>query len=251
MRKIYNNLSLDEIEEKIFQLSNNWIYAANRKFCLELQTDIRFMERPEYIVLDTETNGLPLNYNVPITDSYNWPRLVQCSYLEVGIEETFVKGIEPKENVRESSFIIKPKGFKISSESTAIHGISQTEALAKGDELFYVLVSLGRTLNDYGNADKKIIVGHNVEYDIKVLSAEYHRLGLENPFANATIIDTMKESVNYCKIPGSHGYKWPKLQELYKFLFGKEFVGAHNALADVNATNECYRELKRRGIIKE
>ena len=32
---------------------------------------------PHYLFFDTETTGLPKNYNAPITDTDNWPRLVQ------------------------------------------------------------------------------------------------------------------------------------------------------------------------------
>lgn len=34
--------------------------------------------------------------------------------------------------------------------------------------------------------------------------------------------------------------KWPKLQELYKVLFGHSFEGAHNAMADVVATKRLF-----------
>ena len=33
-----------------------------------------------YLVYDTETTGLPKNWNAPITDSDNWPRMVQISW---------------------------------------------------------------------------------------------------------------------------------------------------------------------------
>lgn len=39
--------------------------------------------------------------------------------------------------------------------------------------------------------------------------------------------------------------KWPKLQELYKVLFGHSFEGAHNAMADVVATKDCFWEMVR------
>lgn len=39
--------------------------------------------------------------------------------------------------------------------------------------------------------------------------------------------------------------KWPKLQELYKTLFGHTFEDVHNAMADVVATKECFWEMVR------
>jgi hypothetical protein len=60
---------------------------------------------------------------------------------------------------------------------------------------------------------------------------------------------TMLESTTMCNLPGRYGKpKWPKLQELHKFLFGEEFTGAHSALDDVKATRRCYYAMKERGL---
>lgn len=67
------------------------------------------------------------------------------------------------------------------------------------------------------------------------------------------IIDTMKLGADICKIPSTkkgEKYKWPKLDELYRALFGKSFQGQHNAMNDVRATEECFEELRRRKLIK-
>lgn len=45
-------------------------------------------------------------------------------------------------------------------------------------------------------------------------------------------------------------FKWPKLIELHRKLFGTGFDDAHDALADVKACGKCFFEMKRRGIIK-
>ena len=63
----------------------------------------------------------------------------------------------------------------------------------------------------------------------------------------------MKQTVDFCAIPSTNSYysdyKYPKLTELYTKLFGHAFSGAHDAMADIKATKECFFELKRRGII--
>ena len=41
----------------------------------------------------------------------------------------------------------------------------------------------------------------------------------------------------------------PRLEELYRKLFGRNFAGAHDAMSDIQATKECFFELKRRGIL--
>ncbi len=33
-----------------------------------------------YLFFDTETTGLPRNYKAPVSDSNNWPRMVQIAW---------------------------------------------------------------------------------------------------------------------------------------------------------------------------
>ncbi len=33
-----------------------------------------------FLIFDTETTGLPKNYKAPVTDSDNWPRMVQVAW---------------------------------------------------------------------------------------------------------------------------------------------------------------------------
>jgi len=44
--------------------------------------------------------------------------------------------------------------------------------------------------------------------------------------------------------------KFPTLEELHTVLFGENFQGAHDALADVRATAKCFFELLRRNVIE-
>jgi len=34
-----------------------------------------------FLIFDTETTGLPRNYNAPLSDLDNWPRIVQINAL--------------------------------------------------------------------------------------------------------------------------------------------------------------------------
>ena len=63
-------------------------------------------------------------------------------------------------------------------------------------------------------------------------------------------ICTIKSSVNFCKIIGIYGYRYPKLNELYYKLFYSNFENAHNAFSDILATIECFKELRKKGIIE-
>ena len=60
----------------------------------------------------------------------------------------------------------------------------------------------------------------------------------------------MQGSTDFCAIVGNYGYKWPKLQELHKELFGYPFEGDHDALVDVRACVRCYFELRKREVMQ-
>lgn len=187
------------------------------------------------LFFDTETAGLPLDDNAPITDTGNWPRLVQISWIL-----TTTSG----EIVKKEDHIIKPNGYTIPKDASDIHGITTEIALNNGEPLASVIDLF---IKDCDNA--KIFVGHNVEFDISVVGCEMIRLGIADTITKKPFVCTMKSSTDFCKIPGKYGYKWPKLQELHVKLFGREFEDAHNSMSDIEATRDCYLELVKRKII--
>jgi len=189
----------------------------------------------EYVFFDTETTGLPRNYKAPATDTSNWPRLVQLSWLNAS---------GAGQIDRPEDHIIRPSGFTIPVESSNIHGITTERALREGEDLRAMVT---RFCEDVRNA--RYIVGHNVAFDVKVVQCECVRLGLPDPFVGKQILCTMQASTNYCKIPGMYGYKWPKLDELYVKLFGTHFDDAHNSFADIKATFDCFWRLRSMGLI--
>lgn len=190
------------------------------------------------IIFDTETTGLPENYNADITDVNNWPRIVQISWQIYTLECILVK---------EENYIIKPYNFEIPFNSTKIHKITHDYALKHGHDLKYVLKIF--------NSDIKNIlcfVGHNLVFDIKVISCEFFRLGLPLNYLNKKIIDTKEESLNFCAIKlkaTSARYKWPTLSELHMKLFDEEFSNLHNSIYDVMATAKCFFKLIIIGVI--
>ena len=163
------------------------------------------------LFFDTETTGLPRNWKAPITDSDNWPRMVQIAWI-------FSSGDEHSKGV----VIIKPDGFEIPCGAVKIHGITTEKAIEKGVKLETVLIGLNGLIKK-----SDIIIGHNVRYDKKVVEAEFHRMRIESDLIEKERICTMFSTTKYCRLPGPRGNKWPKLQELHKKLFGKEFEGGH------------------------
>ena len=192
-----------------------------------------------FLIFDTETTGLPKKWNAPLSDSENWPRCVQIAWQ---IHDFSGECIENK------SFLIKPEGYTIPYEAEKIHGISTSLANLKGEKINKVLNTFLDSLSKC-----KYICGHNVKFDINIIGAELFRIGLENKIDQFSVVDTCSEiTAEITKLPGGRGgkFKFPTLSELYFNLFNENFLEAHNATADVEATSRCLIELFRRNIFR-
>ncbi|WP_447950876.1 DNA polymerase III subunit alpha [Chryseobacterium koreense] len=189
-----------------------------------------------YLIFDTETTGLPKNFNAPLTDSENWPRMVQIAW------QLHDKDGNLLEN---QDYIIKPEGFDIPFKASRIHGISTKLANEEGRDLMEVLEEFQQVLKK-----AEIVAGHNIDFDYKIVGAEFYRKNLENSLSEIPSADTMLQGTEFCRLPGgkSGKFKSPKLQELFKILFDEEFDEAHNAAADVNATAQIFFEMMRIGL---
>ncbi len=190
-----------------------------------------------YIIFDTETTGLPRNFNAPVSDTENWPRAVQIAWQ---LHNDMGEIIEHRD------FLIRPDGFDIPYDSEKIHGISTLLAEEKGEDLDFVLEEFVKVL---GKAN--FIVGQNIGFDISIMGCEFFRRKVDLDLASFPILDTCTEiTAELCKIPGGRGgkFKLPTLTELHQKLFGEPFNEAHNATADVEATTRCFFELVRTGI---
>lgn len=192
-----------------------------------------------YLFFDTETTGLPNNWNAPISDTRNWPRMVQIAFLLYHENGTLLET---------ESYIIRPDGFTIPREASDIHGITTERALREGSILSEVLANF-HSMNERATA----LVAHNVEFDEKILGCEFIRVTGRNPLVVKQKFCTMKHPsiIQHCALPPIRygSYKWPKLSELHYKLFSAHFDEAHNAVADIQATARCFFELRRRGII--
>ncbi|MGB0166652.1 MAG: PHP domain-containing protein, partial [Luteibaculum sp.] len=191
-----------------------------------------------FLIYDTETTGKALDFNKPYTDTDNWPRLVQLAWQLHG---------KNGELLEVKNFIVKPDGFDIPFNAEQIHGISTERALRQGMPLEYVLEEFGKAV-----AQAEYSVGHNIQFDVNVLMAEFTRLQKETALTDLKVADTMTDlTADFCQLPGGKGgkFKWPKLEELHQILFQEGFGSAHNAAADVEATARCFLELLRREIL--
>jgi DNA polymerase-3 subunit epsilon len=194
-------------------------------------------KKPTYIlVFDTETSGLPLDEDAPVTDVDNWPRLVQLAYILYDNDANVIS---------RGDYIIKPNGFYIPYEASQIHGITTSTANRLGKDVTYVLRKFEKLVDqsDY-------IVGHNIDFDINVVGAEFIRHNIENLLESKESICTMLSAMELFENEDENFVtKFPSLSELYYSLFLEVFEGAHDAAIDVEITAECFWELKRLGMV--
>lgn len=188
-----------------------------------------------YLFFDTETTGLPNNWKSPVSDVDNWPRLVQIAWLVYS---------DDGELLDSKDYILRPYGFTIPEDAAKVHGITTEMAYKSGLDSFFVLSTFEAAIR---KADT--LVAHNMSFDFKIAGAEFYRHKMNSRIFDIPKICTMESSVNYCKLPGKYGFKWPKLSELHIHLFGEDFEEAHNAAFDIKATAKCFWKLKELGII--
>jgi DNA polymerase III epsilon subunit-like protein len=186
-----------------------------------------------YLFFDTETTGLPDDFNS--LSSYSNVRLVQVAYIVYN---------NYGGKIYERNYIIKPEGFEIPENSTKIHKISNSLALIAGKSLNKVLIDLNDKINRCS-----FIVGHNLNFDYNVLLSELNRANITTKIHSRIKICTMKSTTDYCAITTSKGYKWPSLAELYKKIFHEDMKEAHNAGKDIEATAKCFWYLKKRDLV--
>lgn len=190
------------------------------------------------LFIDTETTGLPLRNNLTreLSDPKDFQKYDNARLIEVAYKIT---SPADKSFLLTSSTLVKNETLKI--ENTSIHGISTELALEQGKNVSELLDEILDDLNTY---DVQKIVAHNIEFDLNILLAEcyrYNKLELIQKLSNINEkYCTMKEAQKLFNFK-----KFPKLKELYEYLFQKTFENQHTALSDCNACLKCFNEMMK------
>ena len=124
------------------------------------------------LFFDTETTGLPKDWNAPVSNLDNWPRLVQLAW------QTFNSN---GDLIEEHEYIIKPEGFSIPEEASNIHKITNEKAIENGESLKKIL-SLFKQSIDHA----KLLVAHNYKYDYSIMLIKWDSQ-TRMPFKWATV----------------------------------------------------------------
>jgi len=174
------------------------------------------------MVLDTETTGLPSSRNYQELDKFNNARLIELGYI------IFDK---TGKDVKKYDSLVKPNNFMITN--TFIHGITHENAVQNGLDINLVLDQLTLDL-------KKVdgIICHNISFDMAIILSEAFRLN------KLELIELFSSKLHFCSMAIGKKFmksdKNPKLIELYKFLFNKDFIQDHRALSDCVACLDCF-----------
>jgi DNA polymerase III epsilon subunit-like protein len=179
-------------------------------------------------------------------ENYAGARITQLAWQLVDIDGGSV--------LAEGSDYVQPSGddWLMHPMAEATHGVSCARLQAEGRELLDVAMDFVAAAL---RAD--VLVCHNLDFDLNVVAAELiHHAQIDG--AAEYLLEqprycTMLASINLCQLPfpsgrswgGPQKFKWPKLLELHRFLFGVDFDGAHDALEDVRAPVRCFVALRK------
>ncbi len=184
---------------------------------------------PQTLVIDVETNGLPIDREGDIDDLDNWPRVLQVAWVVLNANGSVSQ---------KRMYFINHVDLNINEDVCNLTSIDDLVLKNHGVPIEFAL----RQLNEDAIGSSRI-VAHNLDFDMKVISAEFNRLSINNDLERKKKFCTMKESVDLCRIPSSYGYKFPKLEELYYHLFNNSIKQNHRADADVTMTAKCYMRM--------
>lgn len=183
-----------------------------------------------YCVIDTEGNGL-FDFKQP-ADAPGQPRLAELGMLllkeDLSIEEEW-RGL------------VKPDGWTMQPEATAVNGLTTEYLLEHGKPIAEVLAIYQQAIRE-GYA----MVAWNAQHDLKQMRAELRRAAMDDLFTQTKNVCVMRKSQGV--IPRPDGKKsWPKLEHARAFLKLPD-TGAHTAGADAASALAVLRYLHAQGV---
>lgn len=185
-------------------------------------------QRPNFLVIDCETTGLPKGGNPRNTEDYENSRLLELGYVLYN-PNTF-------EQLATYSKLVRPDDFVV--RCTDIHGITQDMAYEEGVSIADVLDHLDRIMPTFG-----VVISHNIAFDIKILLSEMFRYGrfeMYNRFLSNRFMCTMAIGT---QMMGQK--RRVSLSRLMEHL-NVTALQKHRALPDAQMCLDCLIEMKKR-----
>ena len=187
------------------------------------------------LFVDTETSGIPRDWNLPYATRGNWPHVAQLAwvvYTRAGVE------------VKAENHYIQPSDYDLDPAAGSVHGLTLEFLRANGESRHAVMQALHRDLTQY----QPRVVAHFMQLDYHMVGVGFHRAGLTNPMLGLPMFCTMRATGPLLR-HSSQGFL--RLGELYQRLFKEPQPREHDALADAYATASCFFEMRRQGIITD
>lgn len=190
-----------------------------------------------FLVLDTETTGLPI-WKEP-SDHPGQPHVVDIAWTLFDRDHNELERFDA---------IINP-GVPIPDDMAALHGITTERAIAEGlapaDVWQYFADTMART---------EIVIGHNISFDVRMMRITAARVTGEKWDNPHPTYCTMRKSTNLCQIPSAkqrhpQDWKWPRLTQAYQHFFGEDLPEAHRARPDCDASARIYFHLKSKELV--
>lgn len=183
------------------------------------------------IVVDTETSG---RFDFKRSaDAEGQPRLAQIAMLLIDDEDGSIES--------EHSFYIKPDGWTMEAEASAVNGLTDEFLRDHG-------VPVRDAMEAYSQAilSGRYLIAFNAQWDAKMCRAELRRAGMPDLFEQTRNVCVMRKANGIIlKEGGKKG--WPSLERCREVL-GLSSDGAHGAVKDARDALAVWLYLRSQGV---
>lgn len=185
-----------------------------------------------HLVLDTETTGKLVKGATPFDPRQPWLMELGAVLLDADFNEV-------------DNFVMLcklPANVTVEEGAFQAHGLTAAHCNTLGDEPAEARAKFSTFV-----ARAQYVWAYNMAFDAQILLGACIRARLPYVLQTAKTLCAMELMTPHCKIPApwGGGYKWPKLQVAHVHATGREFDGAHSALADVRATGRVIAWLSK------
>jgi DNA polymerase-3 subunit epsilon len=186
---------------------------------------------PGWIILDTETNGLPVKGPA---DDPRQPRMASLTMIWTTPQLAYVG---------EKTVLIKPEGWYMPDHVARINKLPTPKLMAEGVPVQQALDLFNRAVNAGYH-----FAAFNKFFDFKIIRGELRRLRLPDRRTETLAFCVMLGNIGVCKLKQKNGAaKTPKLEECAAH-WKIPHAGAHTSAGDAHATLGILRSMFNAGI---
>jgi DNA polymerase III subunit epsilon len=196
-----------------------------------------------YLVLDTETNKLPIYKKADgmphEADADDQPRMAEFAMILTGPDWKFE---------REYQQYVTPDGWVMHPDATRVNGLTTEFLQANGKPVHLALDAYTAAIKE-----GRVVVSHNAQFDCKILRGELRRAGMPDLFWETKNVCTMRSAQKnirgIVKMNGKGGA--PRLIDLANHLGVWDGKEQHKALEDAWQLLPIAQIMHREGLLFE